>query len=182
MDDRGAAGRRHALIGGGRPPAGALQALQAGAAHRPRRRHRRAGAARRGADGFLPRRRARPDRDRRRRPWSVVPVHHRGGAELGGAEPARRRHRHDELLPRARLDLHRHRLRRARAGGGAVDPRCLRARGARWPGCGARLPLGVRHRRRLSGGRVPVHPLLAGEAAARLGRRRGRLDEAVRCA
>ena len=52
-----------------------------------------------------------------RRNGPDVPVHHRGGAERGRAASARHRHRHDEFLPRARLDLHRHRLRRDRAAG-----------------------------------------------------------------
>ncbi len=46
-----------------------------------------------------------------------VPVYDRGGAKRGRTASAGRRDRHDEFLSRARLDLHRHRIRGHRAGG-----------------------------------------------------------------
>ena len=97
-----------------------------------------------------------------------VPVHHRGGAERGGAASARHRHRHDELLPLARLDLHRRRLRCDRARGHAGEPRDVGGGGAGGHGCRRSLPMGLRRRHSLSRDRAGLHSGARGAAAARV--------------
>ena len=118
------------------------------------------------ADRIFARCRARPDRARGARIGTDIPVHDRGGAERGRAASARHRHRHDELLPRARLDLHRRRLRRHRACGCAGDPRDVGGRGADGHGCRGVLPVGLRRRHSLRRHRARLHSRTRGAPAA----------------
>ncbi len=178
--DHRAARRRHAELDRRRPPARALRPLQTGAALRPRALDGGARPACARAGGIFARRSARLDRARGARIGTDIPVHGRGGAERGRAASARCRHRHDELLPRARLDLHRRRLRRHRARGRARDPRHVGRRGADGHGCRAVFPVGLRRQHPVRRRRVRLHsctrgaPPAGGLAQLRLNRFRAR--------
>ena len=111
---------------------------------------------------------ARPDRAGGARLRANLPIHDRGGAERGGHASARRRDRHDELLSRARLDIHRRWFRRDRARRCAGDPRGVGSGGADGDGCGRSLPVGVRRRHALSGDRAGLHSCARGAPAARV--------------
>ena len=116
--------------------------------------------------GVLASSRAHPHRHRGGGVGAYVPVHHRGGAECGSDVPARRRHRHHELFPRARRHLHRHRLRRHRARGRAHHPRPVGGRRARRRRGGASVPLGVRRCRALPRHRARCRDRARGAALA----------------
>ena len=102
-----------------------------------------------------------------------LPVHDRGGTERGRDASTRRRDRHDELLSRARLDIHRRRFRRDRARRGAGDPRGVGGGSADGGGRGRSLPVGIRRRGALSDHRAGLHSGARGASAARLVAARG---------
>ena len=164
--DHRAARRRHDHVGRGRPAARALYPLQTRAAGGSPALDGGAGAARACTDRLFARRRARLDRARGARIGPDISVHDRGRAEHGRAASARRRDRHDELLSGARLDLHRHWLRRHGARGRADEPRSLGRRRAGGHGCRRRLPMGLHRRYSLPGGRARLHSHAEGAPAA----------------
>ena len=123
LDHHRAARRRHRDVHCRGAPARALHPLQAGAARRARALDCGIRAARACANRIFACCGARPDRAGGVWLGANLSVHDRGGAERGRHASARRRDRHDELLPRAWLDIHRRRFRCDRARRRAGDPR-----------------------------------------------------------